>query len=466
MAGAVGAQRSPALAAHGPGPFDVAIVGAGPAGIAAGRALASAHKKFVILEGRNRLGGRTFTDTTSFPGGIRWDVGAQWLHESTPSTTKGIGPTNNPLTNIALSRGIDVFPDLNPRFLLSSPGVPVDMLDSPAIKTFAEVGLAIAAAGLIALKRPGLDIPWSRAVADLKHLPYFNLIVGMFEVALGGEATDLSSADLAVAMKTALLPPCIPSPDNWLIPSGYGSLVASLAVGLPIALETTVDTITWGTKHGVALETNRGTVVAKKVIVTTPIGPLAAGRPEFVPELPARFGDALDGLAMGSDEKIGLLFKPSFQFDVPSDHSYVPQDNAFIYPNANTRKVPYIQTRAFGHPHFAIVIGAGDDVTTAAAQHKLIPYALEQVVNAYGSSAAKAFAHGAASDWNNSAFSMGSYSFAKPHGLPARTALQAPFGNQIYFAGEAVVTGAHSAAHGAFIAGHYQALKVIKALKA
>jgi hypothetical protein len=67
----------------GSGPFDVAIIGAGSAGIGAAQILKQARKKFVVLEARDRIGGRTFTDTTSFPG-IAWDLGAQWFHQVTP----------------------------------------------------------------------------------------------------------------------------------------------------------------------------------------------------------------------------------------------------------------------------------------------------------------------------------------------------------------------------------------------
>lgn len=454
MAGALG---SSAVASHGPGPFDVAIIGAGAAGISAGRVLARARKRFIILEGLPWIGGRTYTDTTSFPNGIRWDVGAQWLHHSTPSVTKGIGPTNNPLTNIALNRGIDVFPDDNPRFLLSAPGKPVNFLDTEAFKTFGKISIPMALAGLMAEKNSRLDISGEQATADLKGLPYYNLAAGLYEVALGAPLDEMSCAELAITAKIAFLPPCIPTPDNWLIPSGYGTLIHDLAEGLPIRTSTTVNTIRWGSKAGVALETNQGTVVAKKVIVTTPIGPLAAGKIQFVPDLPPRYDDALDGMRMGNDEKIAFYF-PGYEFEIP-------HDNAMSFPNKNTRDVPYIISRAFGHPHFAIVIVAGADVNTAAAQHKLVPYALEQLAHAYGNKLKNLPHHGVASNWNNNVFSMGAYSYALPGRVPSRKALHAPFGNQIYFAGEASLLAYHSAVDGAFLAGQFQAQNIIKSLK-
>ena len=56
--------------------FDVAIVGAGAAGIAAGRRLQRAHASIMMLEARDRIGGRAHTVTEGWP----LDLGCGWLH--------------------------------------------------------------------------------------------------------------------------------------------------------------------------------------------------------------------------------------------------------------------------------------------------------------------------------------------------------------------------------------------------
>ena len=63
---------------------DVIIVGAGPAGIAAGRTIStlSPNSTLIILEGRNRLGGRAHT---SHAVGQPIDLGASWIHHFSPS---------------------------------------------------------------------------------------------------------------------------------------------------------------------------------------------------------------------------------------------------------------------------------------------------------------------------------------------------------------------------------------------
>ena len=59
------------------GNYDVVVIGAGAAGIGAGRRLAEAGVSAVMLEARDRLGGRAWTVPTALR--VNLDLGCEWL---------------------------------------------------------------------------------------------------------------------------------------------------------------------------------------------------------------------------------------------------------------------------------------------------------------------------------------------------------------------------------------------------
>src|SRR5262245_53150586 len=79
LAASAALASAPALGAvAASGDTDVAIIGAGAAGIAAARRVAAAGRRFALIEANDRVGGRCFTETRSF--GVPYDRGAHWLH--------------------------------------------------------------------------------------------------------------------------------------------------------------------------------------------------------------------------------------------------------------------------------------------------------------------------------------------------------------------------------------------------
>jgi monoamine oxidase len=75
------------------GPFDIAIIGAGAAGISAARVCREKPVSYVVIEARDRIGGRAWSDN-SFTAPA--DLGAEWFILITPNPTSSLA-TNNPL---------------------------------------------------------------------------------------------------------------------------------------------------------------------------------------------------------------------------------------------------------------------------------------------------------------------------------------------------------------------------------
>ena len=75
--------------------YDIIIVGCGPAGIAAGLELQKYQPtpRFLILEARNRVGGRTYTDKHTFDANEPIDLGARWIHHYRPENPLSVHHT-------------------------------------------------------------------------------------------------------------------------------------------------------------------------------------------------------------------------------------------------------------------------------------------------------------------------------------------------------------------------------------
>src|SRR5687767_10646758 len=99
IVGSAALASAPALGAvSASGETDVAIIGAGAAGIAAARKVAAAGRRFALIEASDRVGGRCVTDNRIF--GVPFDRGAHWVHM----------PDINPLAKLAARTRLDLYP--------------------------------------------------------------------------------------------------------------------------------------------------------------------------------------------------------------------------------------------------------------------------------------------------------------------------------------------------------------------
>jgi monoamine oxidase len=265
--------------------FDVAVVGAGAAGIAAARALRDMGLHCVVLEASSRVGGRAFTDTASL--GAPFDQGAVWLHDA----------DNNPLTPLALRGGFTLREQAGTRRrrdILLVDGRPATEAEraahDAAFDAWEEAAERRAAAG-------GPDIPLAEAVPrggkwDATAAYWFGDMIS---------GVDPRRFSLRDYVDTAI------GGRNPELREGFGTLVARQAEGLPVALGAPVERVETGGPGGaVALEGPRGRGRARACIVTVSTGVLASGAIRFEPALPPDVLDAIAGLPQGLLSKVAL----------------------------------------------------------------------------------------------------------------------------------------------------------------
>ncbi|CAN5317395.1 FAD-dependent oxidoreductase [soil metagenome] len=286
--------------------FDTLIVGAGISGLTAARILARSGQSVVVLEARDRVGGRVWTSRTD---GTVLDFGASWIH----------GIDDNPLADAVEAFGMRTVeftvgsfqPDGRPIAYYSPTGTRLSDGEAAAfatdIHTFDESLVTTIAASKpntsygeaveSTLAQLGWDDDRSMRVREfLQHRAEEQLGVWKYDLDAHGLDEDAIFGDEVV------------------FPDGYDELATHLADGLDIRLGHEVARATWATT-GVTVETSHGQFSADQIVITVPIGVLKT--PEFVfdPALPEPVAGAVDRLGMNAFEKVFLQFPHKFWDD-------------------------------------------------------------------------------------------------------------------------------------------------------
>lgn len=399
---------------------DVLVVGAGVAGIAAARTLRMRGLTCLVLEAKDRIGGRAYTDATGF------DHGASWLHQA----------NDNPLAGFAEALGFEVVDhDRLRQRLLFTEG---RFATTAERKTFAmaedhfwRVIEAAAANGAP-----------DRAASDAAPQGgRFDALVAHWE---GAQicAAELSCMSLHDFAATALDGP------NLLLRRGLGTLVASLAEGLAIQFNAAVTRLDWG---GSDVEASGafGRLHAQAAIITVSTGVLAAGGIAFTPSLPTQTRDAINALPLGLLTKLSFPIPPG---TLPEFGPFASLRRDIAAPG--DRPISWI-ARPFGAPVMLAFIGgslawelsrAGKQVTEA--------YARAEFARVFGAEAAAVLGAPIITGWAEDPHFRGSYSHAIPGAQAARRVLAEPLADgRLIFAGEACHPRFAATVAGAWLSG-------------
>jgi monoamine oxidase len=405
----------------------VVVVGAGFAGLAAARTLVDAGLKVTVLEARDRIGGRTRTDTSL---GVPIDIGASWIH----------GTENNPLTKLARDIGAKT--------------VPTDFEDFILVDKHEIVGQRAAAASAedwrrIARKLDDLsgDASAEESVADgLVGIANLDdpLVAWNVTSRIAGEyAADPNQMSLRWLGSEGQFK----GPDV-ILPGGYTQLSQNLAKGLDIRTTTEVKRIAHGGET-VRIETSQGDVTADRVIVTVPLGVLKAGTVAFDPPLPQAKRDAIERLGFG------LLNKVVVAFDKP----FWPESTPMIGLVGNNQPVTdLVNGLVFaGKP---LLVGLRGGQAAWSRESMSDQDAVNELITAID---APTPTGSIVTKWGTDQYARGSYSFIAVGSSPDDMhALGDPVGERLMFAGEATNPEWFGTVHGAYLSGLREADRILR----
>lgn len=420
--------------------WDVIIIGAGIAGLAAGHALLDDELDVLVLEAKDRLGGRIHTDRQF--AGFPVELGAEFIHGERSATWRWVDRLG--LATAHWTKLDDSWVRLEDGRRLtmrkarqSSPALDItrswnlENIPPRPHETFGDY-----------LRRIGFD---------LERLDY---VRRAFANAAGESMRFLD----ATATLHSIGATDLDGEEDYRILEGFGAIIEALGIGLDIHTRSQVARIEWGA-HGVKLTTSKGrTYNARTAIITIPLGVLKSGGVEFHPPLPPSKQRALGGLGMGPVGKFVYRFAEPL----------TPPEIQAIYAAGNP---PMWWSPSAAQPDTeaivwsALVSGDGLVELTRHGETDALERALEALRLEVGRPGLRPLAAKLV-DWSADQHARGGYSHVRPGHYGARELLAEPT-PPLFWAGEATAQEERAATvHGALLTGERAAVEVRHTLTA
>jgi monoamine oxidase len=407
---------------------DVIVVGAGAAGLAAARKLAARSMRVIVLEARDRVGGRVWSRPAA-RAVTPAELGAEFIHGDAPHTMD--------LLREAGSAAVDVGDEAWSR---------------------AENG---------ELERAETDFRSAAAIFEMARGFDQDESVERFLQRFAGDDSmretvetarwfveGFEAADPALASAQAI-------GDEWSTGvdlksarplGGYAPLIdlllkACTGAGVQIALSTAVARIAWQPGsvaiHAFGPRNEELVFRAPKAVITLPVGVLRRSGDEtavaFEPVLPREKLEALRNIEMGHVVKVVLWFRRPFWERL---HGGRYRDGAFFSGDGLPFGTYWTLLPVRSEIVAAWAGGPGAIAMTGSAKADLIDRALDGFGALLGEPelARTEFEGALTHDWSSDPFSRGAYSYVAVAGGDARATLASSVENTLFFAGEAAST--------------------------
>lgn len=445
---------------------DVIVIGAGASGMTAAINVARRGLSVLVLEARDRIGGRIFT-VENFKYKLPVELGAEFIHGRPPEIWsllrhRKIKPAE--VRGDEWCKEPDQLAKCN--FFSDVEEILEKMSDRKPDESF-----------LSFLERtyPGSKDTPRLLDAKQRATRYVS----------GFNAADPALVGVHWLVKGFRAEEKIDGGRVFRAPHGYADLLAVFQQQLSqptiqIRKNTIVDSVRWsadGAEVTACATNERHIFSSRKVLVTVPLGVLQSqadsnGRIRFSPELPAPKQNALRSLAMGKVIRVTLQFREKFWGSLPkkqeknsatmsnmsflfSDDDWFPtwwtaMDNALPFL---TGWAPFRCAEKLSGQSEAFVVDQA-----LQALHRVLGLSVEELKDLFE----QAYWH----DWQSDPFSRGAYSYGTAGGDGAEAALAKPLDNTLFFAGEATDTGGHNGTvHGAIASGKRAAAEILGSIR-
>lgn len=426
--------------------FDTIVVGAGVAGLTAARLLGDSGRRVVILEARDRIGGRLHTDRGN---GRTTDLGASWIH----------GITDSPVAATAESLGMRMVeftvggyqPDSRP---IAYHGPDGRRLSDADAQSFTADIHAVDATLVDVIAASDPDASYRDVTeAALQQQNWGEERTQRVREYLEHRAEEQYGAWIEDLAAHGLDDDSIDG-DEVVFPDGYDVLASGLARGLDVRLEHVVSHVAWST-DGVVVTTDRGAFAARDAVVTVPVGVLQSDDFVIEPALPHPVAGALGRLTMNAFEKVFLRFPTKFW----DDDVYAIRQQG---PEGRWWHSWYDLTALHGEPTLlTFAAGPAGVETREWDEGRVVESVLTQLRRLYGDRVERP-THVDITHWQDDPFTRGSYAYMT---LGSTTRdhddLATPIGGVLHLAGEATWTDDPATVTAAMCSGHRAATRIL-----